>query len=224
MVCMFQHNSSHSKVKAENRKLVVNRMTMAIFQERDSTHIKWDDAGTEYVVESTGFFTTMEVARAHLRGRPEGIISAPSTNTPMVVMRVNHEKYDSSLKIASNASCTTNSLTPLAKVIHNKFGIVEEIMTTVHAITASQKLWMVPLGSYGMMAMGCPEYHPCIQWCTKIIQKVILELNGKLTGMAFCVPIHKASALDLTYHLEKATKYEDMENAGILAPTKGHPG
>lgn len=95
-------------------------------------------------------------------------------------MCVNHEKYDSSLKIASNASCTTNSLTPLAKVIHNKFGIVEEIMTTVHAITATQKLWMVPLGSYGMMAMGCPEHHPCIQWCTKIVGKVILELNGLL--------------------------------------------
>lgn len=80
-------------------------------------------------------------------------------------MHVNHEKYDSSLKIASNASCTTNSLTPLAKVIHNKFGIVEEIMTTVHAITVTQKLWMVPLRNYGMMAVGCPEHHPCIQWC-----------------------------------------------------------
>lgn len=139
-------------------------------------------------------------------------------------MRVNHEKYDSSLKIASNAFCTTNSLTPLAKVIHNKFGIVEEIMTTVHAIIATQKLCMVPLGSYGMMAMGCPEYHSCIQWCTKIVGKVILELNGKLTGMVFCVPTHNVSALDLTYHLEKATKYDDMEKAGILGPTKGHPG
>uniref|UniRef100_A0A452QWY2 Glyceraldehyde-3-phosphate dehydrogenase n=1 Tax=Ursus americanus TaxID=9643 RepID=A0A452QWY2_URSAM len=151
MVYVFQYYSTlgkfHGTVKAENGKVVISGKPISIFQEQDPANIKWGEAGAEYVVESTRDFTTMEKAGTHLKGGVKRvIISASSADAPMFVMGVNHEKYDNSLEIVSNASCTTNCLAPPAKVIHDNSGIMEELMTTVHAITATQNTMDGPSG------------------------------------------------------------------------------
>uniref|UniRef100_A0A2I3TG70 Glyceraldehyde-3-phosphate dehydrogenase n=1 Tax=Pan troglodytes TaxID=9598 RepID=A0A2I3TG70_PANTR len=223
MVYMFQYDSAHSKfhgtVKAENGKLVINGNPITIFQERDPSKIKWGDAGPEYVVESTG------KAGAHLQGGAKRvIISAPSADAPMFVMGVNHEKYDNNLKIVGNASCTTNCLAPLAKVIHDNFGIVEGLMTTVHAITATQKTVDGPSGKLWRDGHGALQnIIPASTGAAKAMGKVIPELNGKLTGMAFCVPT-AVSVVDLTCRLEKPAKYDDTKKVVKQAsegPLKG---
>ncbi|KAL1788877.1 glyceraldehyde-3-phosphate dehydrogenase [Sigmodon hispidus] len=217
MVYMFQYDSTHGKfngtVKAENGKLVINGKPITIFQERDPANIKWGDAGAQYVVESTGVFTTMEKAGAHLKGGAKRvIISAPSADAPMFVMGVNHEKYDNSLKIVSNASCTTNCLAPLAKVIHDNFGIVEGPMGRhCHPEDCGWPLWKANI-------------IPASTGAAKAVGKVIPELNGKLTGMAFRVPTPNVSVVDLTCRLEKAAKYDDIKKVVKQAsegPLKG---
>ena len=194
MVYMFKYDSTHGKFKGEVKEdgkfLYVNGMKITVFMERDPAAINWASAGAEYVVESTGVFTTQDKALAHTKGGAKKvIISAPSADAPMFVMGVNHEKYDKSLTVVSNASCTTNCLAPLAKVINDNFTILEGLMTTVHATTATQKTVDGPSGKDWRGGRGAGQnIIPASTGAAKAVGKVIPELNGKLTGMAFRVP------------------------------------
>uniref|UniRef100_A0A2K6FX88 Glyceraldehyde-3-phosphate dehydrogenase n=1 Tax=Propithecus coquereli TaxID=379532 RepID=A0A2K6FX88_PROCO len=207
MVYMFQYDSTHGKfhgtVKAENGKLVINGHPITIFQERDPTKIKWGEAGADYVVESTGVFTTLEKAGAHLDGGAKRvIISAPSADAPMFVMGVNHDKYQNNLTIVSNG-----------------------LMTTVHAVTATQKTVDGPSGKMWRDGRGALQnIIPASTGAAKAVGKVIPELNGKLTGMAFRVPTVNVSVVDLTCRLEKPAKYDDIKKVVKQAadgPLKG---
>nr|WGJ63367.1 glyceraldehyde 3-phosphate dehydrogenase [Anastatus japonicus] len=217
MVYMFKYDSTHGKfkgeVKAEGGNLVVNGNKIAVFSERDPKAIPWGKAGAEYVVESTGVFTTIEKASAHLEGGAKKvIISAPSADAPMYVCGVNLESYDPSHKVVSNASCTTNCLAPLAKVIHDNFEIVEGLMTTVHATTATQKTVDGPSGKLWRDGRGAAQnIIPAATGAAKAVGKVIPALNGKLTGMAFRVPVANVSVVDLTVRLGKATTYDQIK-------------
>ncbi|XP_016053067.1 PREDICTED: glyceraldehyde-3-phosphate dehydrogenase-like [Miniopterus natalensis] len=231
MVYMFQYDSIHGKfkgtVKAENWKLIVNGKSIIIFQEQDPIHIKWYDAGAEYVVEFAGVFTVLEKTRAHLKGEAKRvIISVPSEDAPMFVMDVNHDKYDNSFKIISNASCTTNCLVPPGQGHHDNFGIVEGLMTTVHAITATQKTVDGPYGKLWHDGQGATQnITPAYTGTAKALRKIIPELNGKVTGLALCVPTTNVSFVDLTCRLEKAAKYDDIKKvAGIRGPSQGISG
>ena len=216
MAYMVKYDSMHGRfkgeIKSEEGKLIVNGKTLNVYNEMDPNNIPWGENGVEYVLECSGVFTTTEKAQAHLNaGAKKVVISAPSKDAPMFVMGVNQDKYDPSMNIVSNASCTTNCLAPLAKVINDNFGIKEGLMTTVHSITATQKTvdgaskkdWR------GGRAAG-GNIIPSSTGAAKAVGKVIPELSGKLTGMAFRVPTMDVSVVDLTCNLERPTTYEEI--------------
>jgi len=230
MVYMFKYDSTHGQFKGEVKEdgkfLYVNGTKITVFNERDPAAINWASAGAEYVVESTGVFTTTDKALAHAKGGAKKvIISAPSADAPMFVMGVNHEKYDPSLQVVSNASCTTNCLAPIAKVINDNFGLVEGLMTTVHAVTATQKTVDGPSGKDWRGGRGAGQnIIPSSTGAAKAVGKVIPELNGKLTGMAFRVPTPDVSVVDLTVRLAKEASYQqicDTIKAASEGPLKG---
>ncbi len=219
MVYMLRYDTVHGQFKGtietKGDKLVVNGKEIAVYASMNPAEIPWKECGAEYVVESTGVFTTTEKASAHLEaGAKKVVISAPSADAPMFVMGVNNDKYTSDMKVISNASCTTNCLAPLAKVIHEKFGIVEGLMTTVHATTATQKTVDGPSKKDWRGGRGAAfNIIPSSTGAAKAVGKVIPELNGKLTGMAFRVPTADVSVVDLTCRLEKAATYEEIKAA-----------
>ncbi|PHZ12948.1 glyceraldehyde-3-phosphate dehydrogenase 3 [Rhizopus microsporus ATCC 52813] len=219
MVYMFKYDSVHGRFKGtvehKNGKLIVNGKEIAVSAERDPAQIPWGQAGADFVVESTGVFTTTEKAAAHLKGGAKKVvISAPSADAPMFVCGVNLDAYKSEYQVISNASCTTNCLAPLAKVIHDKFGIVEGLMTTVHATTATQKTVDGPSNKDWRGGRGAgANIIPSSTGAAKAVGKVIPELNGKLTGMAFRVPTPDVSVVDLTVRLEKGASYEEIKEA-----------
>merc|ERR1719225_1783612 len=238
MVYMFKHDSTHfgyhrrgdvEITKTSCGKLSVNGRAIHVFSEKDPKAIPWAKAGAEYVVESTGVFTTTATASAHLNGGAKKvIISAPSADAPMFVMGVNNNKYESNMMVVSNASCTTNCLAPLAKVIHDNFKISEGLMTTVHATTATQKTVDGPSGKDWRGGRGAAQnIIPAATGAAKAVGKVIPELNGKLTGMAFRVPTPDVSVVDLTVKLAKPASYAkicEVIKAAAEGPMKGIMG
>lgn len=228
---MLKFDSVHGKfngcVKVENGNLVVNGKEIRITAERNPADLKWDAIGAEYVVESTGLFLTDEKARAHITaGAKKVVMSAPSKDaTPMFVMGVNCDKLSADMDIVSNASCTTNCLAPITKVLDDNFGIVEGLMTTVHATTATQKTVDAPsMKDWRGGRAALTNIIPSSTGAAKAVGKVIPKLNGKLTGMAFRVPTADVSVVDLTCRLEKGASYEEIckvMKAASEGPLKG---
>ena len=219
MAYMLRYDSTHGvfpgTVDVKDGALIVNGKKIRVTAEKDPANLKWSEAGVEYVVESTGLFTTMDKCQGHLKaGAKKVIISAPSADAPMFVMGVNHKNYKKDMNIISNASCTTNCLAPVAKVLNDKWGILEGLMTTCHAVTATQKTvdgpsmkdWRGGRGAYQNII-------PSSTGAAKAVGKVIPELNGKLTGMAFRVPVANVSVVDLTCRLAKPAKWEEIKQA-----------
>ncbi|MBE7440184.1 MAG: type I glyceraldehyde-3-phosphate dehydrogenase [Spirochaetales bacterium] len=226
MAYMLKYDSTHGRfkgtVEVDGNHLIVNGKKIRVTSEADPANLKWNEASADYVVESTGLFTDSAKAEAHLKaGARKVIISAPSKDAPMFVMGVNHKSYASSINVLSNASCTTNCLAPLAKVLHDNWGIEEALMTTVHAVTATQKTVDGPSkkdwrGGRG----GYQNIIPSSTGAAKAVGKVIPDLNGKLTGMSFRVPTANVSVVDLTARLKKATTYEEI-NATMKKASEG---
>ncbi len=233
---MLKYDSSHGvfkgDIEVDGKDLVVNGKKVRFYGERDPASIPWKETGASYVVESTGVFTTTEKAKAHLQGGAKKvIISAPSADAPMYVMGVNEKSYDGSADVISNASCTTNCLAPLAKVINDEFGIVEGLMTTIHSYTATQKTVDGPSAKDWRGGRGAAQnIIPSSTGAAKAVGKVIPDLNGKLTGMSMRVPTANVSVVDLTARLQKGASYDQIKAAikkaaegplkGILAYTE----
>jgi glyceraldehyde 3-phosphate dehydrogenase len=219
MSYMIKYDSTHGRfpgsVDHKDGKLLVNGLAINVSEEKDPEKIKWSSAGVDYVIESTGAFTDKAKAGVHLKGGAKRvIISAPSNDAPMFVMGVNEGEYKKDMTVVSNASCTTNCLAPLAKVIHDRFGIEHGLMTTVHAVTATQKVVDGPSKKDWRGGRGaCFNIIPSGTGAAKAVGKVIPSLNGKLTGMSFRVPTSNVSAVDLTCTLKKGAPYEEIKKA-----------
>lgn len=218
MAYMFKYDSTHGVFKGainvvDDSTLEINGKQIKVFSKRDPAEIPWGDYGVDYVVESSGVFTTIEKASAHMRGGAKKVvISAPSADAPMFVVGVNEKTYKPNMNIVSNASCTTNCLAPLAKVVHEEFGILEGLMTTVHATTATQKTVDGPSRKDWRGGRGASQnIIPSSTGAAKAVGKVLPDLNGKLTGMAFRVPTPNVSVVDLTCRLAKSASYEDVK-------------
>lgn len=209
------HGKYNADIKIDGNDLVINGKVVKVFNCMEPSEIPWGEVGAEYVVESSGVFTTTEKAEAHLKGGAKKVvISAPSKDAKMFVMGVNNNEYTSDMNIVSNASCTTNCLAPLAKVVHDNFGIVEGLMTTVHSVTATQKTVDGP-SKKDWRGGRAATYNiiPSSTGAAKAVGKVIPSLNGKLTGMSFRVPTLDVSVVDLTCRLEKGATYEEIVEA-----------
>ena len=221
MVYMLRYDSIHGKFEGEistdkeNNMLIVNGNKIKIFAQMNAADIDWKSCGAEYIAEATGINTTTEKASAHfVGGAKKVVITAPSSDAPMFVCGVNLDKYNKDMKVVSNASCTTNCLAPIAKVINDNFGLVEGLMTTVHSTTATQKTVDGPSKKDwrgGRAAAG--NIIPSSTGAAKAVGKVIPELNGKLTGMSFRVPTLDVSVVDLTCRLEKPATYDEIKAA-----------
>jgi glyceraldehyde 3-phosphate dehydrogenase len=220
MQYMLKYDSTHGSFPGDiqlldAKTLSVDGNKVVVHTEMKPENIKWSDSKVDYVIESTGVFTTIEGASKHLSGGAKKvIISAPSADAPMFVMGVNHKTYKSNMNVVSNASCTTNCLAPLAKVINENFGLKEGLMTTVHAVTATQKTLDGPSKKdWRGGRSACFNIIPSSTGAAKAVGKVIPELNGKLTGMSFRVPTANVSVVDLTCRLNKEASYEDIKAA-----------
>jgi len=233
MKYMFVYDSTHGKfegtVETKDGKLIVNGHSMSVYGIKNPDEIPWEKDGAHYVIESTGVFTKSDKAGLHFKGGAKRvIISAPSEDSPTYVVGVNEHKLSKDQKIINNASCTTNCLAPLVKIIHDKFGIVEALMTTVHATTATQKTVDGPSNKDwrgGRSAMN--NIIPSSTGAAKAVTKVIPELQGKLTGMSFRVPLVDVSVVDLTCRLEKKATYDQIKAAikeASEGPLKGIMG
>lgn len=235
MVYLFKYDSVHGVWPGEvscdkqSQSLIIDGKQIKVFFEKDPGSIPWGEVGAQIVCESTGVFVSGDLAAKHIDGGCEKVIisAPPKDDTPMFVMGVNHEDYDPSLKVVSNASCTTNCLAPLAKVIHDNFGIVEGLMTTVHATTANQLTVDGPSKGGKDWRAGraaATNVIPSTTGAAKAVGKVIPSLSGKLTGMAFRVPVVDVSVVDLTCRLEKSASYEEIKaciKAAAEGPMKG---
>ena len=206
------HGRFNGEIRADGDKLIVNGKEIKVFTEMDPKNIPWGQVGVDYVLECSGAFTDTEKASAHLEGGAKKvIISAPSKDAPMFVMGVNHETYDNSMHVISNASCTTNCLAPLAKVINDNFGITDGLMTTVHSTTATQKtVDGTSKKDWRGGRSASANIIPSSTGAAKAVGKVIPELNGKLTGMSLRVPTIDVSVVDLTCNLAKPASYEEI--------------